>query len=309
MKRLTQHWRGILRGCAVLLFGVSLISGYWWFYKLAPARRTLDPEWRASHSEREYWREVQKGISRGMWLHDDGFAVGMYGDKVWAEWIMAHAKPGGSMGCLGGQPCHSATAMRHITNQDAGNDADGWLRWWNENRSKSQEEWIADGFRYRGFDVDVPPKAEQIPTLLTLMGNSGTDELTEVPPELKYNAFRCLRDSGFEPVAFALSSRTVSAKLERRLLEYAKWQVRSPAIAGVGILPFGEKKDVWEGMLLPQMLEPESQVTANALVFGPLILGVALLMWSFKKKRQEVKLPPRPLPEPHADAPAESGHP
>ena len=99
---------------------------------------------------------------------------------------------------------------------------------------------------------------------------------------MKYNAFRCLRDSGFEPVAFALSSRTVSAELERGLLEYAKWQRSSPAIDGVGILPFGEKDDAWEGMLLPQMLEPESQVTANALVFGPLILGVALLMWSFR---------------------------
>ena len=84
----------ILRTLSLLLLGLGMFCGYWWFYKLAPARRTLDPEWHASHSQREYWREVQKGIHRGMWLHDDGFAVGMYGDKAWAEWIMAHVKPG-----------------------------------------------------------------------------------------------------------------------------------------------------------------------------------------------------------------------
>jgi hypothetical protein len=289
MKPLTPHWRGIFRVCSMLLFCVSLVPGYWWYYKLAPVRRTLDREWRASHSEREYWREVQKGISRGMWFHDDGFAVGMYGDKAWAEWIMAHVKPGESMGCLGGQPCHSATAMRYITNQDAGDDADGWLRWWNENGSKSQEQWLADGFRHRGFDVDVPPKAVQRPMLLALLGSSGTDEPTQIPTETKYNAFRCLRDSGFEPVAFALANRTVSAEIERGLLEYAKWQARSPAIDGVGILPFGERNDTREGDLLPQMLEPKSQVTANALVFGPLIIGVTLLMWSFRKKTQDIE--------------------
>ena len=174
MKWLKRHWRGILRVLSLLLVCLGIFCGYWWFYKLAPARRTLDPEWHASHSQREYWREVQKGIHRGMWLHDDGFAVGMYGDKSWAEWIMAHVKPGASMGCLGGQPC--SLGYRHAVHHEPG-------RWRRRRRmaemvgtrieSKSQEEWIADGFRHRGFDVDVPPKTEQTPTLLALLGNSG----------------------------------------------------------------------------------------------------------------------------------------
>lgn len=38
------------------------------------------------------------------------WTVGMFGDKSWAQWIMDHVEPGTSMGCLGGRPCHSATA-------------------------------------------------------------------------------------------------------------------------------------------------------------------------------------------------------
>jgi hypothetical protein len=68
-----QHGRGLLRVLAVLLIGTGGFCGYWWFYKFAPSCRTLDPKWCAAHSQREYWREVQKGIHRGRWSHDDGF--------------------------------------------------------------------------------------------------------------------------------------------------------------------------------------------------------------------------------------------
>ena len=241
-----------------------------------------------------------------MWSHDDGFAVGSYGDKSWAEWIMAHVTPGTSMGC-GDQPCHAATAMRDITNQDAGEDADAWLIWWKENQSKSQQEWIADGFRHRGIDVDVPPKAEQTPVLLALLGSPETNELTTIPKEMKYNAFRCLRDSGFEPVAFALSHRMVSAEIERGLLEYAKWEHDWPSASGVGILPFGDRADASKDGPIPQILEPGFQVTANALVFGPPILGAALLIWSLRKKREDVEPATRPYPDRDADATSGSG--
>ena len=108
---------------------------------------------------------------------------------------MARVKPGTGMGCSG-VPCHSSRAMRDITNQDAGETADAWLAWWKQNRSKSQEEWIADGFRQRGFEVDVPPKPEQFPILLGLLGHAETNAPAAIPRQMKYNAFRCLRDSG-----------------------------------------------------------------------------------------------------------------
>src|SRR5688572_32066069 len=97
---LKKHRMAICRGVAMLLLVAGLFAGYWWLYKLAPARRTLSPQWRAAHSEWEYWREVQKGIHRGVWNHDDGFAVGRYGDKAWAQWIMTHVAPGEDMSCF-----------------------------------------------------------------------------------------------------------------------------------------------------------------------------------------------------------------
>jgi hypothetical protein len=246
----------------------------------------LDPQWCSSHSHQEYWREVQKEIYRGMWSHDDGFAVGMFGDKSWAEWIVNHVEPGAFMGCLGGQPCHSATAMRFITNQDAGETADAWLAWWEKNKSKSQQQWIADGFAQRGVKIDVPPTPEQTPTILALLGNSETNESAAVPQQVRYNAFRCLRDSGFDPVGFALSHRTISGDIERGLLEYGKQFRRYPEAIGVGILPFRKNDEGGESNRLPELLTLGFQVKANTLVFGPLALGTALMVWSFRKGKR-----------------------
>ena len=93
MKWMKQHWRGITPLLAAILISVGGFSGYWWFHKLAPSRRTLNPRWCASHSQREYWRELQKSIHRAGWFHDDGFAVGGYGDEQWMEWIIDHIEP------------------------------------------------------------------------------------------------------------------------------------------------------------------------------------------------------------------------
>jgi hypothetical protein len=289
MRPRNYHWRALCRIFAGLLLFVGLFVAYWWFYKLGPARHTLDPQWWSRHSRQEYWREVQKGIHRGMWFHDDGFTVGMYGDKSWAEWIMGHVKPGTSMGCLGGDPCHSATAMRYITNQDVGQEADAWLDWWENNKSKTQEEWIADGFAQRGFKIDVPPRPEQIPLALTLLGAIETEDSTDIDRTMKYNAFRCLRDSGFDPMGFALSNRTLSTNAHRGLLEYAKYERRFPEADGVGILPFGKKDEDGENDFPPEMLTPQFQIAAYSLVFGPLTLGTLLIVWSFRNRKQSVE--------------------
>lgn len=284
---LQERWRAVCRAVATLLVVTGLFFGYGWFYKLAPSRRTLSPEWRSSHSEREYWREVQKGIHRGTWSHDDGFTVGRYGDASWAEWIMAHVTRGESMGCFG-RPCHSATAMRYITNQDVGDDADAWLDWWVRNKSKSQDEWIADGFRRRGLEIDVPPSADQVPALLGLLGSSATNESASIPEHWEYNAFRCLRDSHFDPVGYAISRRPLSGAVERGLLEYARLQRLWPAAGGVGVLSFGKTNDECTGDALPAMLTPEFQVVAYSVVFTPLLLGAGFLAWSFRKRTSVV---------------------
>ena len=304
MKRQKQHWRGITRVVAVLLICAGAFCGYWWLYKLAPSRRTLDREWYASHSQREYWIEVQKGIRRGMWFHDDGFTVGMYGDKSWAEWIMAHVKRGTSMGCIGDGPCHSATSMRYITNQDVGEDADAWLDWWEKNKSKSQQEWMRDGFRALGLEIGVPPTAEQTPSLLALMGNSETNQAKAIREEMKYNAFRCLRDSGFNPVAFALSNQMASTEIQSGLLEYAKNERFWPSASRVGILSFPNKDEDRKSMPIPAMLEPRFQIIANALVFGLPLIGTVVMIFSFRRTKCTVEPSPPPYGSPAAGSPS-----
>lgn len=281
-----QHWRAVGRTIATVLAITGLFFGYWWFYKLAPWRRTLSQQWRSSHSEQEYWHEVQKGIYRGMWRHDDGFVVGRYGDKSWAEWVMAHVTRGEDMGCFG-RLSHSATAMRYITNRDVGEDADRWLDWWGKNKSKSQNEWIADGFRQRGLDIDVPPSSNQAPALLSLLGDADTDSSASVPEYWVFNAFRCLRESDFNPVDYALSERPLPEEVKRGLLEYARLERRWDNTSGVGNLSFEETDDDGMNDIVPEMLTPKFQFAAYSLVLTPLTLGAGLLAWTFRKGRSK----------------------
>lgn len=285
MKWINKHWRGLTRLVAAVLFGAGVFCGYWWLYRFAPLRKTLDPEWVASHAPRSYWREVQKGIHRGMWFHDDGFTVGLYGDKAWAEWIMARVEPGIGMGCIGEGPTHSATAMRYITNHDLGEEADVWLVWWRENKSKTQAEWIADGFGKHGFEISLPPAYEQIEILLNILGNPVTNAEYSLPGGIKYNAFRTLRDSGFNPVEYAVEHPSVSQEIKSGLSEYLRMERIFPAGNGIGILSFGSPNDDlgWEGRPLPFLVTTRFQVIANTLVFGLPVLGAALFLLSFRK--------------------------
>jgi hypothetical protein len=281
MRLLRHKWRILFGLTGTILLAVGLFFAYLWFYRLGPARHTLDPKWVYSHSQQEYWREVQEGIHRGEWNHDDGFAVGHYGDKAWAEWIMSHVKPGTSMGCVEGHP---ATAMRLITNQDVAGGADAWLEWWEKNKSKSQEEWIADGFAQHGAKVNVPPTPEQMPILLALLGSSGGKEPDSFS-EVEYNAFRCLRDIGFDPIEYALTHQTIPDDVRQGLIKYGKWYHRYPEAIGVGVLPL-RTNDANQTWLIPQMLEPQFQAGAYAMVFAPSVIGAALLAWSLRRRNR-----------------------
>ena len=101
--------RVLARVVGTLLVVAGVLASYWWFYRLAPSRRTLDPQWYGSHSFQEYWKEVQSGIRRGEWNHDDAWTVGMYGDETWAKRIMANvdAQIQGHGSCRHlATPCH-----------------------------------------------------------------------------------------------------------------------------------------------------------------------------------------------------------
>jgi len=299
MKFFRKHKRTILRVLGTLLVLGGLYVAYWWFYKLAPRRRAYDWNWRATHSKAEYWREAQKTIHREGWsFHDDFQPVALYGDKSWAEWIMARVKPGESMDCMG-YPCHSATVMRCITNQDVGDDADAWLAWWEVNKAKSQEEWMIDGFRKYDIDPSIPPSSRNIVSLLELLGNSETDEASAVPWHVKYNAFRWLRDSDFDPVAFAVANMadSISEKTKRGLLEYQKRERRWPKVSRVGILPFGREQTDYSQWAVLSLLTPRFRWTAYAVTFLPMLAGVCLIAWSFRRAKKKKNVEPPSAPD------------
>ncbi len=277
-----RHWRSLFRLSGTILVLAGLFVAYWWFYKLAPCRRAWDPRWCSAHSESQYWQEVQSAIHRGIWSHDEGFTVGYYGDKAWAEWIVARLKPGTRMGCFG-RLCHSGSAMQLITNQDLSDTADPWLDWWKKNEFKSQEEWIADGFSLHGLHIDSPPTAKQTEALLAILGNSEGKQETTIPGCLQYNAFRWLRDSGFEPIEFAISNHPLPAEVARGLAKYGKFQRHWPSASKVGILYFGKTPDESENDLMPLFMAPEFQAAAYALIFLPLAIGIGIIILSLRK--------------------------
>ncbi len=269
-----------MAGFLMLVWGG--LAAYGWFYLLAPARRTESPEWLMRHSQEDWWRETEKRLIRQGWFHSAGHVVGLYGDKTWAERIVTRLKPGQDMGCAYG---HTSVAMEYITNQDPGGGSTGWLAWWHTNGHKSQVEWIEDGFRARGFDVEVPPSPEHVPILLSILARIATGRTDAVTTFMKYNAYRCLRDSGFDPVGFALSNRHELVHVERGLLAYGKWDgsMRSPLEDGV--LPFAKREDEGNGYEPPAFVRPAFQIVAHAVIFGPLLLGVWLVLRAVPSRR------------------------
>lgn len=259
------------------------MASYEWFYRLAPFRNIVSPRWCAEHSRQEYWREAQKAIHRGAWFHDAGFVIGIHGDKSWAEWIMNRVEPGTSMDCMG-PLCHSADAMRFIANQDVGDDADRWIEWWRQNRSKSQANWVGDGFRLAGIRVQSPPSADDAVALLEVLGAPETEAPAPLPHYLKFNAFRCLRDSEFEPVAFAIAEQSLSSDVKRGLTEYERLHRLWPATQGgdlsAAIFTYAESDDVAPPLILTRRL----QFGYIACIAACFILSMGLVACSFRNK-------------------------
>ena len=76
--------------------------------------------------------------------------------------------------------------------------------------------WILE----HGVTVHLPPTSDDVEPLLRLLGQQSEDEISErkegesrpevVPEYIQYNAFRWLRDSGFQPLRFAASNSGVT---------------------------------------------------------------------------------------------------
>ena len=195
---------------------------------------------------------------------------------------MKHVEPGSYMNGPGNL-CHSVTSMQYISNQDQGGYADDWLDWWEKNKTKSQEQWIAEGFEQHGVKVNIPPTEEQRPRLLVLLNKSDPNN-TSTFDGLKYNAFRCLRDSGFDPVEYAISNPKMSDEIKRGLREYERLERRFPAVLGLGILPFAKQEVDLDSYGTSGLLTTQFQVIAYTSSIGSLLLRRAHCLVTSEKE-------------------------
>ena len=293
MKKRLSSSIEILGGILILLGIVALCFVQFW---IEPMCRRKDPVFYRKLSKKAYWDYIQNNIHEHGWTHDDFSPVGDYGNEKWAEWIMDKALKGESISDCG-EIGHKDAAMESITNQkpENGNTTEKkWLNWWSKNKNKTQLEWIQDGFLKYGVKVSVPATPNEYKSLLKLLGskeNKTKNEGSKIPGYVKYNAFRWLRDSGFNPIAYALKSIDKSSSKDEinGLYVYQQRFQYSSKKNSVGILPLTEAaKEIINNPMYgeeprPMFYEPKVQLVVYLIVFFPIILGAILILLFYKK--------------------------
>lgn len=224
--------RRLLAALLILVGSTGLLAVCWFFPYMA---RSYDGEWLVRHTDLAQWEYTQDRIHWFSWRHDDFSPVSAYGGKEWAQWIMERiAKEDDPAGCEGG---HKIAALEVITNFSPNGkrsrwpeDLPRWQQWWEQHRGQSQDQWIVDGFAAVGVTVHNPPVKEDWPALLQVLGHPepkkrkpAPDDTPEQPRYLYHNAFRCLRDSKFNPVAYALEAE-ITPGIKQGLLAYQRWE-------------------------------------------------------------------------------------
>lgn len=285
------------RACGWLLICAGVFVAYWWFYKLVPMRHLADPKWRAAHSVLARWEEEQKKYHRLSASPDLCFAgdmIGYYGDKQWCLWLIEKMYGGGNFRVCG---CTENALMLMANRHEQ-----SWKDWADAHRDETQEEWIRDGFAKRDIKVHLPPQPEDTVPLLVVLGRKmwstlrggpqGTNAPEAFPGYFQYNAFRWLRDSGFDQTTFAVSNAPAltSDVVRVGLMQYTKWSTTYPKHDGVGILAFGKAPDNDDGFRgTPPILHPWFQATAWLLAIGPVVAGCMMLCWRRKGVNDRVK--------------------
>lgn len=133
------------------------------------------------------------------------------------EWVVKTLKPDLEPESCGEGQMHLPDAPFKITNQRLPDGA-SWAAWWATNKHKSQIEWIRDGFRQQGVELQQPLSNNNTVDLLKLIA-------TTKQGHLEYNGKRWLRDSGFEPREFDLASLANDEKevVPKGVLTFQHW--------------------------------------------------------------------------------------
>jgi hypothetical protein len=181
----------------------------------------------------------------------------------------------------------------------ANRHASSWEQWTDANRGRSQEEWIRDGFVDYGITVHLPPDPQDTLPLVRLLGRKnwnflsagpqGTNAPGAIPSYVHYNAYRWLRDSGFDPAKFASSNTTLVAESDvlGGLLRFCQWRAAYPGRDGLGVLAFGRNgtKD-WESSMRPPIAS--GRVVAGVYAFIMIsIIGGLILILRYGNRRAE----------------------
>ena len=289
-----------LRILCIILISIGVAAFCALQFWLIPICERNDPMLHKNFSKTGYWEYIQNHVRLYGWTHDDCFPVGNYGDKKWAKWIVDKAAQGEKLsGCVWGGN-HKDSALQHITNQDPTNGKDcdenkKWVEWWAANKNKNQLQWIQDGFLKYGVKVSSPAKKGEYKSLLKLLGSKkkvkNEYELAIFPDYIRYNAFRWLRDSGFNPLDYALKvvNKNSSKEEINGLYEYQQQYKLTPHEDCVGLLPLlCENKTYYPydyyGESRPRFYDPKVKLIVYSIIFLPIIIGI-LLLWSTRKRK------------------------
>jgi len=198
------------------------------------------------------------GTSPDLFFRSD--RIGFYGNKEWFLWLLDKATTDKKIRVCG---C-TETALALMSNQHV----DSWKEWVTTNRNRTQEEWIRDGFSKHGVSAHLPPDASDVEPLLKLIGQKswnflsggpqGTNAPEAIPNYVQYNAFRWLRDSGFNPTGFAVSNAALVAPQDMTiaLIKYSRWHGEFSGRDELGILAFGKRADSDVGFGPPLIMKP-----------------------------------------------------
>lgn len=266
----------------LLVLGIVLLvldscAIFMWLYFLQPLRHEGSAEWRATHTDEELWSEIQKRVHRLEWMHDDVGNVGMRGDKQWTEWVVHRIKPDEDLrSCAIGHKDH---ALRYMTNQDAGHMGGDWIAWWEKNKSKTQEQWIRDGFVANGLKLNNPLDESDIWRLLAAIAEADKDtyrfnaarlimasdllmglDFNRIPPESQASVFTGLRDYNIICQNYLFANSKVNCDLKLR-----------PPLADSYL-------DYW-------IAKPRVAYVSYGIMLGVGAIGAALLMLSVNRRR------------------------
>ncbi len=74
---------------------------------------------------------------------------------------------------------HCLEALQSITNNKPGANYSDWRKWWAKNKRKSRYEWVIEGFRQKGLDIDQTPTDSSSILLMRYYLNSTDNHLSD----------------------------------------------------------------------------------------------------------------------------------